>query len=236
MPKQVGSLISKYFYDGKLKNPETSVIPDYDKVKHHELNLKKETSIIFFSTSQRENPYDNDNKFNRQNKCNVQAIKELLEKLNNLYSDNLAKPKPFTIGIIAGYRGQVDLLKSSINLSQYSNFVQVETDENGNQKKKNLIEINTVDKFQGAERDIIIYDIVRSSKGKSNIGFLDDYRRINVAFSRVKRLLIVVGDSEYIIKRATLNPNGKFTEFKLQQIVKELQEQGLVFNQLNQIF
>jgi len=238
MPKQVGSLISKYFYDGKLKNPETSVIPDYDKEKHHELSLKKETSIIFYSTSQRENPNDNDNKFNRQNKCNVQAIKELLEKLNVLYSDNLSKPKPFTIGIIAAYRGQVDLLKSSINLSQYSNFVQVETDENGKQKKTNLIEINTVDKFQGAERDIIIFDIVRSSKGQSNIGFLDDYRRINVAFSRVKRLLIVVGDSEYLIKRATLNPNpnGKFNEFKLQQIVQELQEQGLVFNQLNQIF
>ena len=236
MPKQVGSLISKYFYDGKLKNPETSVIPDYDKQKHHELTLKKDTSIIFFSTSQRENPNDNDNKFNRQNKCNVQAIKELLEKLNILYSDNLAKTKPFTIGIIAGYRGQVDLLKSSINLSQYSNFVQVETDESGKQKKTNLIEINTVDKFQGAERDIIIYDIVRSSKGQSNIGFLDDYRRINVAFSRVKRLLVVVGDSEYLIKRATLNQGGRFTEFKLQQIGQELQEQGLVFNQLHEIF
>ena len=236
MPKQVGSLISKYFYDGKLKNPETSVIPDYDKQKHHGLTLKKDTSIIFFRTSQRENPNDNDNKFNRQNKCNVQAIKELLEKLNVLYSDNLTKPKPFTIGIIAGYRGQVDLLKSSINLSQYSNFIQIETDESGKQKKTNLIEINTVDKFQGAERDIIIYDIVRSSKGQSNIGFLDDYRRINVAFSRVKRLLIVVGDSEYLIKRATLNPNGKFTEFKLQQIAKELQEQGLVFNQIHEIF
>lgn len=236
MPKQVGSLISKYFYDGKLKNPETSVIPDYDKQKHHELILKKDTSIIFFSTSQRENPNDNDNKFNRQNKCNVQAIKELLEKLNILYSNNLAKPIPFTIGIIAGYRGQVDLLKSSINLSQYSNFVQLETDANGKQKKTNLIEINTVDKFQGAERDIIIYDIVRSSKGQSNIGFLDDYRRINVAFSRVKRLLVVVGDSEYLIKRATLNQGGRFTEFKLQQIVQELQEQGLVFNQLHEIF
>ncbi len=236
MPKQVGSLISKYFYDSKLKNPETSIIPDYDKQKHHELTLKKETSIIFFSTSQRENPNDNDNKFNRQNKCNVQAIKELLEKLNVLYSDNLTKPKPFTIGIIAGYRGQVDLLKKSINLSKYLNFVQVETDEDGKQKKTNLIEINTVDKFQGAERDIIIYDIVRSSKGQSNIGFLDDYRRINVAFSRVKRLLVVVGDSEYLIKRATLNQGGRFTEFKLQQIGQELQEKGLVFNQLHEIF
>ncbi|MFX1668056.1 AAA family ATPase [Riemerella anatipestifer] len=97
MPKQVGSLISKYFYDSKLKNPETSIIPDYDKQKHHELTLKKDTSIIFFSTSQRENPNDNDNKFNRQNKCNVQAIKELLEKLNTLYSDNLAKSKPLLL-------------------------------------------------------------------------------------------------------------------------------------------
>jgi hypothetical protein len=236
MPKQVGSLISKYFYDGKLKNPETAVIPEYDHQKYHELTLKKDTSIIFFTTSQRENPNDNDNKFNRQNKCNVKAIKELLEKLNVLYSDNLTKSKPFTIGIIAGYRGQVDLLKSSIQLSQYSNFVQVETEENGRQKKSNLIEINTVDKFQGAERDIIIYDIVRSSKGQSNIGFLDDYRRINVAFSRVKRLLIVVGDSEYLINRATLNQGGKFTEFKLQQIGKELQDQGLVFNKLDEIF
>ncbi|MCO7319630.1 AAA domain-containing protein, partial [Riemerella anatipestifer] len=43
MPKQVGSLISKYFYDSKLKNPETSIIPDYDKQKHHELTLKKDT-------------------------------------------------------------------------------------------------------------------------------------------------------------------------------------------------
>lgn len=236
MPKQVGSLISKYFYEGKLKNPETAVIPDYEKQKHHELNLKKNTSVVFFSTSQREHPNDNDNKFNRQNKCNVQAIKDLLKKLNTLYSANLKKENPFNIGIIAGYRGQVDLLKSSINLSQYSNFVQVETDENGKQKKVNLIEINTVDKFQGAERDIIIYDIVRSSKGPSNIGFLDDYRRINVAFSRVKRFLIVVGDWEYLTKRATLNPNGKFTEFKLQQIGQELHKQGLVFNQLQEIF
>ncbi len=236
MPKQVGSLISKYFYEGKLKNPDIKVILDYDSQKHHELKLKKETSVIFFSTSQRENPNDNDNKFNRQNKCNVQAIKDLLERLNILYSDNLSKKKPFTIGIIAGYRGQVDLLKSSINLSQYSNFVVNEADENGKHKKTNLLEINTVDKFQGAERDIIIYDIVRSSKGQSNIGFLDDYRRINVAFSRVKRLLIVVGDSEYLIKRATLNPNGKFTEFKLQQIATELQNQGFIFNHLNEIF
>ena len=223
MPKQVGEIISKYFYDGKLKNPSLETIPNYDESKRHGLKLKKDTSIIFMSSSNSENCNDNGNKYKRQNKCNVQIIKEILAKLNESYSDNLQKEKPFTIGIIAGYRGQVELLKSSINLSQYKNFVK-------------HIEINTVDKFQGAERDIIIYDIVRSDKGNANIGFLDDYRRINVAFSRVKRLLIIVGDSEYLIKRAQLNPGGRFKEFKLQQIAKDLQEQGFIFNSLEEVF
>jgi len=118
----------------------------------------------------------------------------------------------------------VNLLRDKINLNQYKNF----TVQEGN-KTSSLIEINTVDKFQGAERDIIIYDIVRSSKGKSNIGFLDDYRRINVAFSRAKRLLVIVGDSEYVLKRATLNPNSKFKDFKLQNIVKELYDNDLIY-------
>jgi superfamily I DNA and/or RNA helicase len=232
MPKQIGTLISKFFYDGKLKNPDEEIIPDFDKDKQHGLKLKKDTSIVFLSTSNSENPNDNGNKFKRENECNMKYIKEILGKLNELYADNLQKDKPFTIGIIAGYRGQVELLQKNINREQYGSFVQI--DENN--YKNYLIEINTVDKFQGAERDIIIYDIVRSDKGQSNIGFLDDYRRINVAFSRAKRLLIIVGDSDYIIKRATLNPGGKFREFKLQQIAEELQKQGLVFNSLEEVF
>jgi superfamily I DNA and/or RNA helicase len=223
MPRQIGSLISKFFYDGKLKNPSEEIIPDFDEEKKHGLTLKKDTSVIFLSTSNRENPNDNGNKFKRDNECNMKYIREILMKLNKLYTGNLQKKNPFTIGIIAGYRGQVELLRKNVNFGGYGNF-------------SNLIEINAVDKFQGAERDIIIYDIVRSDRGKANIGFLDDYRRINVAFSRAKRFLIIVGDGDYIIKRATLNPGGKFTEFKLQQIAKELKEQGLVFNNLEEIF
>ena len=250
MPKQVGSLISKYFYDGKLKNPATDVIPDFDESKHHGLTLKKNTSIIFMSTSKFQNCRDNGNKYKRQNKCNADMIKDILARLNKLYAGNLLKKEPFTIGIIAGYRGQVELLKSTVNLSQYENFVIPGTNDNrGSQRgsdnsvdknkdtaSQKLIEINTIDRFQGAERDIIIYDIVRSATGRENIGFLDDYRRINVAFSRVKRLLIVVGDSEFLIKRATLNPGGKFKDFKLQQIAQELQENGLIFHSLNEVF
>ena len=237
MPPQIGKLISTHFYKNKLKNPD---LKDYDADKSHGLKLKNPTiqihddytnsstsvcnSIIFVSSSKRYNPNDNGNKYDRKNHCNVDIVKETLNQLDKLYCLNSDKKEPFNIGIIAGYRGQVDLLRDKINLNHYKNFTIQKN------KANSFIEINTVDKFQGAERDIIIYDIVRSSKGKSNIGFLDDYRRINVAFSRAKRLLVIVGDSEYILKRATLNPKSKFDDFKLQNIVRELQENNLIFN------
>ncbi len=245
MPRQLGSIISNHFYDGKLYNPniELESLKNYDEDKFHELKLKKPfveitdkfsnskikvpNSVLFVSTSKQNNPNDNSNKFDRKNQCNVNTIKQVLQELNKLYKTNTKKDTPFNIGIIAGYRGQVNLLKDKIKYSDYSNF-KIKDDD----KTKSLIEINTVDKFQGAERDIIIYDIVRSDKGKSIIGFLQDYRRINVAFSRAKRLLIIVGDSDYILKRAMLFKSDKFKDFKLQNIVKELEEQRLIFNSL----
>lgn len=225
MPKQIGNLISEFFYDGKLKNPN---IEGYDKSKEHGLKLKKQTSIVFLSTSNIENHQDNSNKEKRQNQCNVNAIKELLGKLNISYSNNPQKESPFSIGVIAGYRGQVELLKQQINTSEYNNFI--------SNDKRQLIEINTVDQFQGAERDIIIYDIVRSSLGRDNIGFLADYRRINVAFSRAKRMLFIVGDSEYILKRAGFNPTDDFPEFKLRLITEKLKKEGFIFYNLNDVF
>ena len=247
MPRQIGNIISRFFYEGKLKNPDATIMKSYDNDKFHGLKFKKQTvkildtqsnteievpiSLVMISTSACDNPHDNNNLLERNNDCNRKVIEEILSELNILYKDNSKKDKPLTIGIIAGYRGQVKLLHEKINLSQYKNFEIINKEE----RPESLIEINTVDKFQGAERDIIIYDIVKSSKGASNIGFLDDYRRINVALSRVKRLLIIVGDSEYILKRATLNPESKFKDFKLKEIVKELNKQGVIVNEMKDI-
>lgn len=220
MPAQIGSLISKYFYNNQLKNAAPELLKD----KTHGLSLKKETSIVFVNTSNRPNPSDNGNKTNRNNPCNVQAVAELLEQLNALYPNNLKEEKPLKIAVIAGYRGQVNLLRKEINTNQYENFT-------------SFIDIDTVDRFQGGERDIIIYDVVRSSpKEQDVIGFLEDYRRINVAFSRVKRLLFVVGDKDYLLHRAMLHPQSDFKEFKLQQIVQELEEEGLVCDNFSELF
>ena len=226
MPRQLGHLISKYIYKGDLENPDIKKIPDYDEDKNHKLPLKNLTvtindeqvpnSILFISTSKKEKPNDNGNKFKRQNSCNVETIQEILLTLNKQY-----KNKEFDIGIIAGYRGQVELLKSKIQLEKYPSF-------------KSKLDINTVDKFQGAERDIIIYDIVRSDVGNSNIGFLENYRRINVAFSRAKKLLIIVGDSDYILKRAKPNPRSETKKLVIKSMVEELDKWGCIYNSIEE--
>ena len=61
----------------------------------------------------------------------------------------------------------------------------------------NNIDVDTIDSFQGQERDIIYIVLVRSNV-KGEIGFLSDYRRMNVAMTRARKKLIVIGDSATI--------------------------------------
>ncbi|CQR72722.1 hypothetical protein SOV_01110 [Sporomusa ovata DSM 2662] len=94
--------------------------------------------------------------------------------------NNLPKANKLDIGIITGYSAQKDLIKKSVNNGNYCNI--------------GKIDINTLDAFQGRENDIIIYSTVRTSK---SIGFQKEKERINVAFSRAKKLLIVCGDIDF---------------------------------------
>jgi superfamily I DNA and/or RNA helicase len=66
--------------------------------------------------------------------------------------------------------------------------------QNLNLTQKFGLEIQTIDSFQGQERDIVCISAVRSND-HGEIGFLKDYRRMNVAMTRAKKMLIVIGDS-----------------------------------------
>jgi len=81
------------------------------------------------------------------------------------------------LAVISPYKDQVEFIKKRI--------------ENNN------IEVDTVDGFQGREKEIIILSLVRSNK-KNNIGFLKDLRRLNVSITRAKKKLIIIGDSNTI--------------------------------------
>jgi ATP-dependent RNA/DNA helicase IGHMBP2 len=98
-------------------------------------------------------------------------------KLNAVYT-----PQNFpTIGIISPYQHQIKTLKELIVASP---LLEV------HQQK---ITINTIDSFQGQERDIIYISLTRSN-AERNIGFLGDIRRMNVAMTRAKKKLVIVGD------------------------------------------
>lgn len=77
---------------------------------------------------------------------------------------------PEDIGVISPYSGQVDLIKGLVD-----------------------VEVKSVDGFQGREKEIIVISLVRSNSD-GVVGFLSDFRRLNVAVTRAKRKLIVVGD------------------------------------------
>lgn len=114
------------------------------------------------------------------------------------------------IGIIAPYSSQVAKLRSLIWTGTIENEEEKENDNNVNETELYpAIEISTVDGFQGREKEIIILSLVRSNFGDSfgndktsnkwesaDVGFLSDFRRLNVSITRCKKQLVVVGDME----------------------------------------
>ena len=87
------------------------------------------------------------------------------------------------VGVISPYRAQVQYLRSQLRKKEYF------------KPFRHLISVNTVDGFQGQERDIIVISLVRSND-EGQIGFLRDLRRMNVAITRARMKLIIIGDPQ----------------------------------------
>ena len=104
----------------------------------------------------------------------LQAYYEMIGK-ERILSERL------DVGIISPYRAQVQLLRRLVRKSEFM------------KPFRSLISVNTVDGFQGQERDIIIISLVRSND-EGQIGFLRDLRRMNVAITRARMKLIILGD------------------------------------------
>jgi len=104
----------------------------------------------------------------KYNQGEAQLVRTRLEELADSFPEA-------TIGVISPYKEQVRLLKETLS---------------SNPK----LTVDTIDAFQGRERDVVILSLVRSNEA-SQIGFLKDYRRMNVALTRSRKKLIVIGDS-----------------------------------------
>ncbi len=110
----------------------------------------------------------------------LQAYYEMIGK-ERILSERL------DVGIISPYRAQVQLLRQLIRKKEFF------------KPFRSLISVNTVDGFQGQERDIILISLVRSND-EGQIGFLRDLRRMNVAITRARMKLIILGDRKTLCK------------------------------------
>jgi predicted DNA helicase len=169
---------NKEFYQGKLKTNERVKNITLKDLKIKKPNfgdfwdkiLDPENVVCFLDTLTSERKFERKKagSTSKENPFEVEIVKTILEKM---FKTGIKKE---FIGVITPYDDQLDLLRKSL------------------QEK---VEINTVDGFQGREKEIIIISFVRSSKEKI-LGFLTDLRRLNTAITRAKRKLICIGDSE----------------------------------------
>ncbi len=121
--------------------------------------------------------------FGRINKAEAELTILTLQAYFEMIGKQRILDERLDVGIISPYRAQVQYLRSLIKKREF--FKPFRT----------LISVNTVDGFQGQERDIIIISLVRSND-EGQIGFLRDLRRMNVAITRARMKLIILGDRE----------------------------------------
>jgi len=122
-------------------------------------------------------------------------LSELLTKLSATYVEDDFP----SIGVITPYRKQATLLHEVLSHDEWMATY-----------RKN-IQINTIDSFQGQEKDIIYISLTRSND-QQTIGFLSDVRRMNVAMTRARKKLIVIGDSATVGKHEFYDAFIKYVE------------------------
>lgn len=172
---------SNYFYNGQVESaPE---------VKYRSI-LDLDTPMTWIDTSQLDLPADSDISFKEQfvgesfgriNKAEAEVTLLALQHYFNQIGKQRLLDEHIDVGIISPYRAQVQYLRRLLMKREFF------------KPFRRLISVNTVDGFQGQERDIIVISMVRSNDD-GQIGFLRDLRRMNVAITRARMKLIILGD------------------------------------------
>jgi superfamily I DNA and/or RNA helicase len=120
--------------------------------------------------------------FGRINKAEAELTLMVLENYFKKIGKERILDERLDVGIISPYRAQVQYLRHQLKKKEWA------------KPYRHLISVNTVDGFQGQERDIILISLVRAND-EGQIGFLRDLRRMNVAITRARMKLIILGDA-----------------------------------------
>ena len=187
MNEEIMRFSSDWFYNNQMESS-----PD---VKFRSI-LDLDVPMTWIDTSQFDFPEDSGisfkeefvgESFGRINKVEAEltilALQQYFEKIGK----ERILEEHIDVGVISPYRAQVQYLRQQLKKREYF------------KPFKGLISINTVDGFQGQERDIIMISLVRANDD-GQIGFLRDLRRMNVAITRARMKLIILGDASTLTR------------------------------------
>lgn len=182
MHQHIMQFSNAYFYNNELEADAT--------VKETVLSLNEDIEILnkpielIDTAGCSFDEYQNPETLSLSNTGEADLVFKHLELLLQQYQYS-GETQKLDIGIIAPYKEQIELLKEKLLSFDYSAH------------SVNELDVKTIDGFQGEERDVIYISLVRSNPN-SEIGFLSDIRRMNVALTRAKKKLVVVMDTATI--------------------------------------
>ena len=182
MNEEIMRFSSDWFYGNQVESaPE---------VKYRSI-LDLDIPMTWIDTSQFELPEDEADMFKEQfvgesfgriNKAEAELTLMALETYFNKIGKQRVLDERIDVGVISPYRAQVQYLRRLLKQKEFF------------KPFRQLISVNTVDGFQGQERDVILISLVRAND-EGQIGFLRDLRRMNVAITRARMKLIILGDA-----------------------------------------
>jgi hypothetical protein len=172
MPPALLEHPSKYFYEGLVTCAEKG--GQIDSTPPFGFPWPSSQPLAFIQVGN-----DSEISHNFGGKSNLAEVEVITKIINDLVKGGDIEAK--NIAVISPYSKQVQLFRTELSASRVTDGVKV----------------GTVDSFQGQETDIVIFSAVRSNLMKE-LGFLRDSRRLNVAITRAKRALIIVGDQSVL--------------------------------------
>ncbi|PER25001.1 AAA domain-containing protein [Bacillus cereus] len=202
MHKDIMETITQFYEgkDGKTSYGLSCGLENSDMQRDHQLEgeyVKRGQHIMWFDIPHEEEFFERQEAgmTSRYNDAEIKIILEVLRDINQAVENGkkegrISESEQKKIGIISFYGEQVRKLKHIV-------------DDHRKELPHLRFRIGTVDRFQGMESDVIIASFVRNhNKRNDDIGFLNDYRRLNVALSRAKELLVITGSSKMFTQKA----------------------------------
>ena len=184
MHPHIQMAINQFYTNDKNKTGlECGLVnPDIERCHQIQDETFKQKHLVWLKTKDSDKEQRDGTSF--KNQAEIDAIEKTLKFLNQSYEKVDKKP---TVGVITFYGKQL----GALTRLEQKHFWNLPFEE---RNYPNLdLRFGTVDRFQGQEKDIIIVSLVRNNK-EHNVGFAKKAHRVNVAFSRAKNLLVIVGN------------------------------------------